>query len=224
MSHSLNEIEALSKRAARGAGLSWGMSEEASKACRWLASHDFPGVTLLADVLTQNDKTPHSKVAPVSLDGIWKTPCGPLCPLAAGAALNDCADRLVPGHTIKMSNVSYPLLVLPFAAWASLHISAPVTVSWLNIQIDTDGTNIWIDNPKGELGVPTAGALTCARTNQMDDRATAPALRGKVCPSAWARLGSFAHRTYAPATPESRRLGAGETDNDGAATGVKNPI
>ena len=31
MSHSLNEIEAMAKRAGRGAGLSWGLAEEAAK-------------------------------------------------------------------------------------------------------------------------------------------------------------------------------------------------
>jgi hypothetical protein len=216
MSHSLNEIETLSKRAARGAGLSWGMSEEAARACRWLASHDLPGVALLADVLTQNDKIPHYEVAPVSLDGIWEAASGRLCPLAAGATLNDCADQLLTGQPIEMLNVSHPLLVVPFAAWASLHTAAPVTVSWSTVQIGTDGYGIWIVDPDGELGVSVTASLKCARTTLMDHRATAPAQRGNVCPSAWANLGSFAHRTYAPATPESRRLGAGAgaSDND----------
>ncbi|MCK8463144.1 DUF3726 domain-containing protein [Aliiroseovarius sp. S1339] len=216
MSYSLNEIEALAKRAARGAGLSWGLSEESAKACRWLASHDLPGVALLADVLTRNDKVPYSHVAPVSLDGIWQAPSGTLCPLASGAALNDCADRLLPGQGIEMSNLTSPLLMVPFAAWAALHIGAPVTVSWLDSQIVTDGYKIWIDDPKSEIEVSAAVALTCCRATHMDDRATAPAQRGSVDQPAWARLGVFAHRTYAPATPQSRRFGAGAgaTDND----------
>ena len=34
MSFSLNEIEAMGRRAARGAGLHWGIAEEAGKAVR----------------------------------------------------------------------------------------------------------------------------------------------------------------------------------------------
>lgn len=64
MSHSLNEIAALAKRAARGAGLSWGMAEEAGRAARWLASYDLTGPALLCDVLTKNDRVPQEQVAP----------------------------------------------------------------------------------------------------------------------------------------------------------------
>ena len=38
MSYSLNEYEALALRAARGAGLSWGLAEEAGKAVKILSS------------------------------------------------------------------------------------------------------------------------------------------------------------------------------------------
>ena len=35
MSHSLGEVEALARKAARGGGYSWGMAEEAGFAVRW---------------------------------------------------------------------------------------------------------------------------------------------------------------------------------------------
>ena len=43
MTFSLNEIEAIGKRAARGAGLPWGLAEEAGKAARWLTARGLPG-------------------------------------------------------------------------------------------------------------------------------------------------------------------------------------
>ena len=216
MSHSLNEIESLAKQAARGTGLSWGMAQEAAKATRWLVSHDLPGVTLLADVLTQNDHVSHTRIAPTSLDGKWSARSRTLCPLASGVALNDCADRLASGQSLEMGQVSHPLLVVPFAAWASLHIEKPVVVTWMSIRVETDGFKIWYADPMGEIDVPIAESLTCAPANRLDDCAIAPNHRGTPCRTAWALLGVFAGRTHAPATAESRRLGAGAgvSDND----------
>lgn len=216
MSHSLNEIEALSKRAARGAGMSWGMAEETGKAVRWLASHQLPGVALLAGVLSRNDGIASAQVAPTALDGVWHAPSGTLCPLAAGAALNDCAEHLIDGCIIEMDCVSHPLLIVPFAAWAALHIEAPVTVAWQNIRITTDGYGVWTHDPKGQCGDATETPMSFAKATARDDPAQSPALRGTICTGCWEQLNVFAHRTYAPATKASRLLGAGAgvSDND----------
>ena len=216
MSHSLNEIEALSKRAARGAGLSWGMSEEAAKATRWLASHGLSGAGMLADVLTQNDGAPHKDLAPMSLSGVWKARSGRLSPLISGAALNDCSGRLAADQSIEMHNVSHPLLVVPFAAWAAIHIKAPVAVSWLDSRFKTDGFGLWIDGPIDQIETTQPVELTCTRATHRDDPIALPGQRGNVSELSWARLNAFAHRTYTPATEESRNLGAGAgaSDND----------
>ncbi len=216
MSYSLNEIEALSKRAARGAGLSWGMSEEAAKATRWLASHDLGGVALLAEMLAQNDKMPHVDNAPTSLDGVWQAPRGALSPLTSGAALNDCAARLDADQAIEMAHVSHPLLIVPFAAWAAIHINAPVAVSWLDIHVETDGFGIWVNDPQNQIQATLPAFVTCTRARHREDPVSTPAQRGTAQPSSWAMLNTFAQRTYAPATEESRILGAGAgtSDND----------
>ncbi len=216
MSHSLNEIASRAKYAARGAGLSWGMAEEAARATRWLASHDLAGPALLSELLHQNDGVPHTQVAPVSLDGEWQARSGTLCPIAAGAALNDCADQLADGQPVTMTDVAYPLLILPFAAWASIHLKQPVRVSWQNVQIDTDGDGIWLSDPASQLNVAQVAALRCERGPQREDAPKRPGQRGTVLPDTWARLDAFAQRTYAPATEASRLLGAGAglSDND----------
>jgi hypothetical protein len=216
MSHSLNEIEALAKRAARGTGLSWGQSEETGKATRWLASHRLPGVAVLASVLAQNDGLSHKEVAPSSLQGMWEAPSGTLCPLAAGMALNDCADRVGLGQTIEMARVSHPLLVVPFAAWAAMHINAPVSVNWPGVRIETDGYGLWIDTPRDIMGETAPVSMSFRRAEPREDPANKPELRGEIDKEAWQQLNAFAHRTYAPATEESRLLGAGAgvSDND----------
>lgn len=216
MSYSLNEIAAHAKRAARGAGLSWGMAEEAARATRWLASHDLAGPALLSDVLAQNDGRSHLQIAPVSLEGEWRAPAGDLCPLIVGTTLNDCADKLAGGPPIKATNVSYPLLVLPFAAWAAVHLKQPVQLIYENVRIETDGTGIWVDDPENEINASKAKSLTCQPAPKRTDVADLPSLRGTVTPEIWAELDAFAQRTFAPATDASRQLGAGAgtSDND----------
>ena len=216
MSHSLNEIEAHAKRAARGAGLSWGMSEEAGKATRWLASHDLAGPALLSAVLTKNDGQPHAQVAPAALNGAWRGPAGDLCPFAAGVTLNDCADRLAADRAVEMVNVSYPLLVLPFAAWASMHLKRPVRLAWQDLRIDTDGDGIWLEDPESRINTEKAAMVICEIGTTHENPARRPGKRGTVSTDIWERLNTFAKRTYAPATEASRLLGAGAgaTDND----------
>lgn len=216
MSYSLNEIEALAKRAARGAGLSWGMSEEAAKATRWLASHGLPAAGVLADTLKQTDLIDRRDVAPMSLDGVWGASNGVLCPLASGAALNDCAGRLAEEQDIRMAQVSHPLLVVPFAAWAAIHIKAPVHVSWESVQVETDGFGLWIEGVQSDIAMTTSVSLTCSKVTDAGAAFEAPAKRGFVSDAAWAQLNELAHRTYARATEESRMLGAGSgvSDND----------
>ena len=87
MSWSLNEVEALSRKAARGAGLSWGLAEEAGRATRWLVVHGLPGPEVLLAALTRLDGLPHEARAP--LDG-WQAR-DTLCPVTTGAALADTA-------------------------------------------------------------------------------------------------------------------------------------
>lgn len=216
MTFSLNEIEAMSKRAARGSGLSWGLSEEAGKASRWLASHDLAGPAALADVLTQNDQQPCKDLTPKSLDGVWQARSGTLCPLVSGAALNDCAGRLTANQAIEMENVTHPLLVVPFAAWAAIHIGVPVAVTWLDVRLVTDGFGLWVDGPKEQLETTQPVSLTCMRAVDCEVTIAAPGHRGDVSTTSWACLSDLAHRTYASATEESRTLGAGAgtTDND----------
>lgn len=216
MSHSLNEIEALSKRAARGAGLSWGIAEEGARAVRWLASHDLPSGPLLADLLEQTDQVARETLAPLSLDGIWSAASGTLCPLASGATLNDFADRMSAGQPIEMARVSHPLLVVPFAAWAAIHLDALIKISWLSVRIITDGYGIWTDDPKNKISETCAASLICGKAARADETLTKPSLRGEIPQVDWVRLGKLAHRTYAPATEESRALGAGAgvSDND----------
>ncbi|MEO1102920.1 MAG: DUF3726 domain-containing protein, partial [Pseudomonadota bacterium] len=78
---SLNEVEALARKATRGAGYSWGMAEEAGKATRWTCAAGWPGANALAHLLTQTDGTSTADLGPTSIHGTWTARTGLLCPL-----------------------------------------------------------------------------------------------------------------------------------------------
>ncbi|MEP3344961.1 MAG: DUF3726 domain-containing protein [Litoreibacter sp.] len=211
MTYSLNEIEVHAKKAARGGGYDWGVAEEAGKAVRWLASHGLPGAAALAAHL---DLHAHDG-PPQTLDGDWSSATGILCPLTAGVTLNDCADLLIGARVQIMLNVTQPLLVVPFVAWAALHRKYPLTVVWGNVRATTNGYDLHIEGTEDDLSTPQTDALKCF-VAQGSHAFAAPALRGNICPDVWGKLNTFAQRTYAPATEASRLLGAGAgaTDND----------
>ena len=56
MDYSLNEYEALAFKAARGAGLAWGIAEEAGKAVRTLSSLGLESASILRECLENPQK------------------------------------------------------------------------------------------------------------------------------------------------------------------------
>lgn len=95
MTWSLIEVEALSKKAAKGAGYSWGEAEDAARAVRWLEARGLGGAAALA--------------AHLSREGTGD------CPIWKGIAVSDGIEDAA---TIDPDTLDQPLLYLPFADWA----------------------------------------------------------------------------------------------------------
>lgn len=214
MSHSLNEIEAMAKRAARGSGLSWGLAEEAAKGTRWLCSFGLPGAELLADLLEMNDRWPLIDVSPVSLRAdVWHAPARRMSPLIAGASLSDCAVRLLERGTIPMENVCVPLLAVPFMGGAALRLEQPVAATWQGVRLATDGRHLCVQGDAAALDTKLADRVVFSAPAALTGPRE-PVVRARVPAACWDRLSVFAHRTFAPATEESRLRGAGAGLND----------
>ena len=209
MSYALNEVEATAKRAARGAGYDWGLAEEAAKATRWLCAQGLDGAAVLAGLLEAGFAAGLANHVPRSLQGDWQADA-PLCPLATGAALSDCAGRLQ-GAPQTMGPVAWPAMILPFAALAARRLGACVSVEGEGFQAVTNGSALQIEG-----ALPDAPASLTVRAEGTLSASVPPATRAEPDEAAWAVLNRFAHKTYAPATEESRRLGAGAglSDND----------
>jgi hypothetical protein len=187
----LGEVAALALKAARGAGLSWGMAEEASDAVRVLHANGLPGVALLCAVLAQVGRADD--------------------PLMAGAALSDRVAALCADGPESLPPLCAPALLLPFVLRAARLQGRALRV--------TGGGMAAICLPDGGLaGDVIAGAqavpLSVARATPPLPARLAPTARAIVAQADWARLQDWAARTYAPATEASRLRGAGEGERD----------
>lgn len=216
MTFSLGEIEVMGKRAARGAGLSWGLAEEAGKAARWLCANGLPGADMLAELLSRNDGRCYEDLVPVLVDGVWQARSGQLCPLIAGAALSDLAREIAMGRDINTGPTAFPLLLAPAAAGVAAITDAAVTLSWPGVTIAIGPDGAAIEGEDAAVRARSADGVTCRAAS---GAVIAGARRRNAAPidaETWSRLGDFAHRTFAPATEASRLAGAGAglADND----------
>lgn len=203
MTLSLNEVEATARKAARGAGFSWGQAEEAGRATRWLCAHGLDGCgTLAALLLRPRHATPQVTGGQV---GARRT----LCPLVTGMALADFAHLLKAGP-IRMTPVAHPLVLLPFASTAAVHAGRTVTLQSDAFTATTDGSQTALSGqPPSPAAITVTPGGTVAHPLSRATRATPG-------PADWATLTALAARTHAPATEASRLSGAGAglSDND----------
>lgn len=189
MSFSLNEVEALAKRATRGAGYTWGMAEEAGKATRWLCAHGVDGCAVLATLLEQ----PATST------------------FAAAVELSDTAHLLRDGP-FSWNNIKQPAFLLPFAAMAARKTGQGVVILADNAVAALDGDILHVtanfpevaERLQAMIGTPSYASLKPAKTQT----------RARSRPAIWVQLERLAHLTYAPATDASRRLGAGTGASD----------
>ncbi|MFW8596431.1 DUF3726 domain-containing protein [Cribrihabitans neustonicus] len=205
---SLNEIEALARKAARGAGMSWGLAEEAGKAARWLSGNGFPGPRLLAELLRQNDGKPYSDLAPRQLDGTWRARRGPLCPIIAGALICDRADELRNGAELLLGEVAVPLLLVPFASDASRSAGVTLALEWRGMSIILDGGTPGMYGEEAALLAAEAGSVTLTSAGERALASVRTNPDRHVTTETSRFLEQFALRTCAPAT-EASRAGAG---------------
>lgn len=198
MTYSLGEVEALCRKATRGAGFSWGIAEDAAKTVRALSSWGLPAASALAEYL-QSRSAEGAPEDPFLLD--WSRD-GPLCPLMCGTVLSDLG---APTGTLTMHNVAWPLLLMPFGL-------EDICIRWQGVQIyQSDGVRAI-----GETLVPFADRVTVTRGGDANVMPCPRRARVDIPSAALDALSHLAALTYAPET-ETRKLsgaGAGIKDAD----------
>ena len=213
--YSLAEIDAVSKKAARGAGFSWGLSEEAGKASRYLASLKMPGPRLLAHYLRQLDSNELVTGIPDPSATPWASESGCLCPLATGALIADLLPTMVPQQSFHLSRSAAPLLMVAIAAGALARDGMAVSFSWNDCRLTCDARGLDLKGDRENLFLPVASQLEVSVLAGVEPMMRPVAEPAHVEESSWHYLNELAFRTYVPAS-ETSRAGAGSdlSDND----------
>jgi hypothetical protein len=192
---SLNEVEGLAQKAARGAGLPWGVAEDTGRAAAWMAAHVGPWAEGLLALL---EAPPPAEVSPLLLAG-------------------RLADSFAGLH---LAHVAAPVWALPgLLLTARLPLRLHLVDAGVEIRCNPTGAagatgmETSATCPAEALAAVPDSALTLAFCGATLARLPHPIgphfRRSRVSADAWRRLTALAFRTYVPPSERSRRSGAG---------------
>ena len=203
ISWSLGETAALATKAARGAGMPWGLADETGAAVGWLQSRGIPGLSALCRYLKWRENGRITR---------WPDlPAGNTCycPIELGTAYLDGA--LSP--TLTIESIREPVLILPFIAKRNNDQPVQVYLGDMSIHLSSD----CIFTPYSDTALLISQA-NCIIKNATDTPTMKPYECAQRVPYYFfgciSALNEFAKKTYAPATEESRLAGAGAGLND----------
>ena len=204
---SLNEAQALAKKAAKGAGINWGAAHETGRAVRWLLEQGidpFPGLLATLDA---HLGWPEAELAPQRLDSELRGRHGILSGIMTGLSLADFGvdDQ----SNIQMQGVVGAELIAGFIALSlDSGLACLMTDGVCSMQFSRHACQR--DRPQGWRTEIILSASALPSENEVRFE------RAHILPVHLEKLETFANRTYAPATEASRLAGAGSalSDND----------
>ena len=185
---SLNEVEMIALRAARGTGCPWGLAEEAGKAARWLAARRLPWLEALLALLEQRGKSG-------------------ACPLLTGAGLADLPREAIGAAGATFEDIAAPILLLPFLASVATATNRTFDIRWPDVTARIDsGCTV-----AGERRHLLAEAATVHVAGAAAPSAGPAAHLGgvDVDDGPWRQLEALVLPTYVPESATSRQNGAG---------------
>lgn len=203
MNLSFGEYRALVAKAMRGAGYSWGLTEDGSFAAKRLAEFGLSSGDMIVRLLHEVDG---QAVAAFMPNTEWTTDAGQVCPISLGTSIADgggCEELTVHG-------VLEPLLIVP-AMGASCRDGLGYVMSWVGGECHFGRQTLTATGvlPVGAVEISLRSAPI--PRDERQPRSTRVLLDEDIA----GELACFAHRVYAPATDESRAgAGAGLSDND----------
>ncbi len=233
--YSLNQVEHTVRKAVRGAGVSWGVAEEAGRAVRWLHMIDAPGVSLIAATLAEIDhaNTQSRKVRQripdaaetktQSLKTVLSSADEVLSPLVVGPCICDWANAINADQTqhaeIAAEDVVYPQLLAGYCGVAAQQTGLMLFLKWQGFEMQCTENKVHISNQQEDSAfesevvvvakeIGSAAQPNDARMRELRIGST------EVDPEAWRMLEKLTQNTYVEASEDSRLSGAGAGLND----------
>ena len=114
---SLSEIETTSKRASKAVGFSWGIAEEVGKGVRLLELFGLAGIKNLNEYFKSKANNQFENLNLINDDN--QSDKHPYCPIIFGISFLDQVKTLEKFDKIRLNNIAYPFLVLPFLSRSS---------------------------------------------------------------------------------------------------------
>ena len=209
MIRSLSEVQALAKTASRGAGMSWSLAADTAYATRFLCSFGFDGTGMLAQLL--DDMEAGTDFTPTALHSPFIGRSGRLHPVLCGLTVCDLGSDLILG-SVDVHALCCPIFTLPFLAQIKLPEQQYLIANTATFTVCLGEGGIWFD---GALSHGDQN-LRITRSDTQIGVFCAFSTRAQINPPVWDALSLLSARTHAPATEESRALGAGSglSDND----------
>jgi hypothetical protein len=215
---SLNELEAEVRKAARGAGFSWGLAEEAGSAARFLAAYELPCLAALMALFEWRQGRAHALVAPIVERRVWRAPGGCLCAITAGSAWQDFATAWLLSEPVEFRTISAPALLAPFIAASARRLARPLALRFPSATLSFSANRMWLTGSRAALSATTAEALTIYALETVPSAPACAITFGGIHIEnhSWSQLAEYAARTYVPSSAGSRLYGAGAglRDND----------
>ena len=201
---SLSEIETTSKRAARAAGFSWGVSEEVGKCVRLLELFGLPGIKNLVLYFKNENLNDFDNLKLIHKDN--KPNKNKFCPINLGVNFIDQIKTIDTFNKCSFKDIAYPILFLPFLSRASEIIGKKLIFNFdenkflLNFNVNIS-SNFTKDN------FPTLA--NNIQIHFLDNKDNFNELE-------WKNLYKLSEETFVEETDSSKKgaAGAGLTDND----------
>ena len=205
---SLNEVETLAAKAARGAGLPWGLAEDAAKAARWLAAFGLPWPETLLRLLAGWDAR-RSRPGDRAGIQVFAADGASLSPLICGPYLGDraadfAADR--PSRDGRDAAVASTVRGAGGFGGAVPHSPSLPAGRRDRRAAPLPNSSAAPSKPWRATFPSTWPAKAAGEDGGID---FVPVDRARVPTKAWGALEVLAARTYVPASERSRALGAG---------------
>ena len=201
---SLSEIDTLSKRASRAAGFDWGIAEEVGKNIRMLEMLGIAGIKNLNYYFKIRFSKKFENIKLLSKEN--KKAQLEYCPIIAGVNFLDQVRSLETLNEVKLHNIAFPILFLPFVSRASEIVGKKILLKVDNRDFLLNYNNSIYSNSLSD-GIITIGNIIVIKFLDNIDSFTE---------NEWKELYKLSENTFVEENDSLKQgaAGAGLNDND----------